>query len=169
MFRIVRSNAVNVGQLFRRTTFYHGAISGAQHTRYLHQTPVSQDIPNLEDNPTLRKLRSNPRVMKAMIEAMQLLQSKNFIDPNSTKPPSIMKMMQMMQDPEVKQKFMEMQELLTKEGISFSPSDLSAFMGFGNTMAGSNRDDINVKEHKELGDGTKKSLFNRFADKFKSK
>ncbi|KAJ1749642.1 hypothetical protein LPJ79_003567 [Coemansia sp. RSA 1821] len=162
MFRIIRSNSLNAGRLFRQAV-YRGAPSGIS-SRRLHQTHITQDIPNLENNPTLQKLRSNPRVMKAMLEAMQLLQSKNFIDPSSAKPPSFMKMMQMMQDAEVKQKFMEMQELLKQEGISFSPSDLSAFMGFGDAMGGKQ----DVKENKELGGGSK-SLFNRVTDKFRSK
>ncbi|KAJ2747739.1 hypothetical protein GGI20_000209 [Coemansia sp. BCRC 34301] len=109
------------------------------------------------NNPTLKKIQSSPQVMAAMGNAIQLLQSKGFINPADTKPPSFMKLMQMMGDADVKQAFMEVQRLLKEEGISFSPSDLSAFMSGG--MAQSS--DSSAK------DGEKGGLFQRISNSIK--
>ncbi|KAJ2327552.1 hypothetical protein GGI00_004432, partial [Coemansia sp. RSA 2681] len=134
-------------------------LAGPFVARSLHLTRHVQAIPGFDmNNPTLKKIQSSPRVMAAMGSAMQLLQSKGFIDPADTKPPSFMKLMQMMGDADVKQAFMEVQKLLREEGISFSPTDLSAFMSGG--MA-PNSGDSNTK------DGEKDGLFKRIASSIK--
>ncbi|KAJ2890053.1 hypothetical protein GGI21_000433 [Coemansia aciculifera] len=106
--------------------------------RSLHLTRAVRAIPGFDaNNPTFKKIQSSPRVMAAMGSALQLLQTKGFIDPTDTKPPSFMKLMQMMGDEDVKQAFMEVQKLLKEEGINFSPADLSAFMSGGATQGSS--------------------------------
>ncbi|KAJ2352335.1 hypothetical protein GGF43_003783 [Coemansia sp. RSA 2618] len=124
------------------------------------------------NNPTLRKIQDNPRVLAAMSSAMQLLQSKGFVDPTNPKPPSFMKMMQMMGDPEIKEKFMAVQQVMKEEGVSFSPADISAFMsGAGMTpgSGGGGRDDLDMKEPTNDASEDKKGLLGRISSSFKSK
>ncbi|KAJ1942514.1 hypothetical protein EC988_006468, partial [Linderina pennispora] len=63
-------------------------------------------------------------------------------------------LMQIMGDPEVKAKFMEVQKVLKEEGIQFSPSDLSAFMGA--------RDQFMAKE-----EAPQEGVLKKFASKFR--
>ncbi|KAJ1956544.1 hypothetical protein GGI12_005280, partial [Dipsacomyces acuminosporus] len=152
---------------------------GSRAARCLHQTRRVQSLPGFDmNNPTLRKIQSNPRVMAAMTSAMGAMQSKGFIDPSNPKPPSFMKMMQMMSDPDIKQKFLEVQQVLKEEGISFSPSDLSAFMNGGGLAsddapsAGKPKDEFKMKDQAEQtgeAEPQKTGLFKRLSDSFKSR
>ncbi|KAI8321747.1 hypothetical protein GQ54DRAFT_261227 [Martensiomyces pterosporus] len=150
-------------------------------TRCLHQTRLVQSIPGFDsNNPTLRKIQSNPRVMSAMIGAMQTMQSKGFVDPSNPRPPSFMKLMQMMSDPDIKKKFVEVQQVLKEEGISFSSAELSAFMNAGGMAQDAASEQANggfkTKEQAEVGETSsvagedkKGGLFKRLSSSFKAR
>ncbi|KAJ1796861.1 hypothetical protein LPJ56_005955 [Coemansia sp. RSA 2599] len=142
------------------------AAASSLRRQQLHTTRFRQSIPGFDmNNPTLRKMQSSPRVMAAMSESMQLLQRKGFVDPYNPKPPSFMKLMQMMSDAEIKKSFMDLQTVLKEEGINFSPADLSAFMNAG----GMNADgDIKMKEQEQIDD-KKDGLLGRLSSKFKTR
>ncbi|KAJ1647376.1 hypothetical protein LPJ64_001218 [Coemansia asiatica] len=145
--------------------------AGNSSHRLFHTTRSIQSIPGSDmNNPTLRKIQSSPRVMAAMSQSMQLLQRKGFVDTHNPKPPSFMKLMQMMSDAEIKKSFLDLQAMLKEEGISFSPADLSAFMNFG----GMNADDIKLKEQVEIEDKDNRGmegegLLGRISSKFKNR
>ncbi|KAJ1838020.1 hypothetical protein LPJ57_011256 [Coemansia sp. RSA 486] len=129
-----------------------------------------QSIPGFDmNNPTLRKIQSSPRVMAAMAESMQLLQRKGFIDIQNPKPPSFMKLMQMMSDAEVKKTFMDLQAMMKEEGISFSPADLSAFMNAGGMTA----EDLKTKQQESIEESKseqqKEGLLGKLSSKFKTR
>ncbi|KAJ1830423.1 hypothetical protein LPJ63_004943 [Coemansia sp. RSA 2711] len=143
-----------------------GPAAGLRLVRPIHQTRASQSLPGFDaNNPTLHKLQGNPRVMKAMADAMQLLQSKGLIDAANPKPPSMMKMMQMMADTDVKQKFLELQQIMKEEGISFSPADVAAFMNVGGMAAG--QGDVQEKPPPSAAD--RQGLLGRISSSFRSK
>ncbi|KAJ2813130.1 hypothetical protein H4S07_000910, partial [Coemansia furcata] len=79
--------------------------------RSLHLTRPTQTTPPGFDanNPLLKNIQSNPRVLAAMVGALQLLQSKGYIDPTNPKPPSFAKLMQIMGDPDVRKMFADIQ------------------------------------------------------------
>ncbi|KAJ2158265.1 hypothetical protein GGF46_003907 [Coemansia sp. RSA 552] len=69
-----------------------------------------------------------------------------------------MEMMRMMNDAEVKAKFLEVQAAMKEEGISFSPSDLAAFMNGGGMGS----------KQQQAGEESTQSLFQRIGNSFKS-
>ncbi|KAI7821847.1 hypothetical protein BX661DRAFT_188071 [Kickxella alabastrina] len=159
-FTITNVAAAAAGRQFPTTSRPDGL-------RLLHQTHARHSIPQFDaNNPTLRKIQENARVMTAMTGAIQLLQKKGFVDPHNPKPPSFMKLMQMMSDTEIKKTFTDMQTVLKEEGISFSPADLSAFMNSG-TMSGdgikTNEAEPNDNNNKDAG------LLKRISNTFKAR
>ncbi|KAJ2807073.1 hypothetical protein H4R20_001434 [Coemansia guatemalensis] len=117
-------------------------------------------------------MRGNERVLRAMGETMQLLQQKSVISGANPKPPSFMKIMQMMSDTEIKQQIMKLQQIMKEEGISFSPTDMMALMngqGIAPGDAAKYSDDgaATKASDKEAG-GEKKGLFKRITSTFKS-
>ncbi|KAJ2782355.1 hypothetical protein GGI15_002938 [Coemansia interrupta] len=106
-------------------------------------------------------MQSNPRVMSAITEAMQLLQRKGFVNAGDSKPPSFARMMQMMGDQEVKDKFFEVQRVLKEEGVAFSPADLAGFMSGGGMGAGEG------EAAKEEGGQKKEGIMGRISSKLK--
>ncbi|KAJ2662977.1 hypothetical protein IW148_002699 [Coemansia sp. RSA 1199] len=171
--RAVRLYAVCTTTHVRQHAVSSGSAAKTLFARQFHQTGVSRFIPNFDmNNPTLREIQNNPRAMSAIADAMQLLQSKGFVDSTSgASPPSFMKMMKMMADPEVMEKFKKVQEVMQEEGIKFSAADMSSFLASSKVMNGfgtGNRDDISMKqETNEMSE--KKGLLGRISDSLKSK
>ncbi|KAJ2496483.1 hypothetical protein GGH96_005808 [Coemansia sp. RSA 1972] len=171
--RAVRLYTVCTTTHVRQHAVSSGSVAKTLFARQFHQTTASQSIPNFDiNNPTLREIQNNPRAMAAIADAMQLLQSKGFVDSTSgTSPPSFMKMMKMMADSDVMEKFKKVQEVMQEEGIKFSAADLSSFLASSKVMDGfgkGNRDDISMKqETNEVGE--KKGLLGRISESFRSK
>ncbi|KAJ2877068.1 hypothetical protein GGH93_000226 [Coemansia aciculifera] len=130
-----------------------------------HLTRLTQTSSGFNpNNPLENHIKDNPRIMAAMSNALQLAISKGYIDPANPKPPSFTKMMQIANDADMRKAIVEIQELMDKEGIKFSPADLSGLMS-GSIAQGSGkpRDDLNTTE------GGKDSLFKRIASSIKSR
>ncbi|PIA17950.1 hypothetical protein COEREDRAFT_7129 [Coemansia reversa NRRL 1564] len=141
--------------------------------RALHQTLTVREMPPGFDmnHPVIHKMRGNERVLKAMAETMQLLQQKGVISGANPKPPSFMKIMQMMSDAEIKQQVTKLQQIMAEEGISFSPTDMMALMKGQGVMSGdaskSSVDSVATRTPDEPT-SEKKGLFNRITSTFKS-
>ncbi|KAJ2155390.1 hypothetical protein IWW43_004184 [Coemansia sp. RSA 1935] len=171
--RAVRLYAVCTTTHVRQHAVSSGSAAKTMFARQFHQTSVSQLMPNFDlNNPTVREIQKSPRAMEAIADAVQLLQSKGFVDSTSNAaPPSFMKMMKIMADSDVMEKFKRVQEVMQEEGIKFSASDIGSFMGaakFMNDFGKDNRDDISMKqETNEVSE--KKGLLGRISDSFKSK
>ncbi|KAJ2058584.1 RNA-binding protein with serine-rich domain 1 [Coemansia sp. S146] len=133
--------------------------------RSLHLTQPTQINPGFDtNNPLYTHIKDNPRVMAAMSNALQLAISKGYVDPANPKPPSFTMMMQIVNDADFRKVMVEIQELMDKEGIKFSPADLSGLMSGGLALDGGKpRDDSNTTESGKDG------LFKRIANSIKSR
>ncbi|KAJ1722272.1 hypothetical protein LPJ53_003285 [Coemansia erecta] len=123
----------------------------------------------MSNHPLVRKMQGNARVMSAMTEAMQLLQRKGFVNAGEAKPPSFARMMQMMGDQEVKDKFVEVQRVMKEEGVAFSPADLAGFMGSGGGggMGMGDADAASKQGEPEAAGEAKEGLLGRISSKLK--
>ncbi|KAJ2083550.1 hypothetical protein H4R24_000713 [Coemansia sp. RSA 988] len=142
--------------------------------RTLHQTLAVRELPPGFDmnHPVINKMQGNERVQRTMSETMLLLQQKGVISGANPKPPSFMKIMQMMSDTEIKQQIMKLQQVMKEEGINFSQTDMMALINGQGIMPGNaanhSDDSTAAKTLDKEAPSEKKGLFKRIASSFKS-
>lgn len=121
---LARRSAVSSRLAFKAARFTP-RIATAQNTtvRFASNSTGSEEQKVQE---IITKLSSNPEIREILNEFQNLLQSKGF---NPEKPPSLMEMMRLFADKEVRALAGKLKGKFDEEGIAITPEQLNLFMG----------------------------------------
>ncbi|KAG0164481.1 hypothetical protein DFQ30_009881 [Apophysomyces sp. BC1015] len=73
-------------------------------------------------HPLIDELKKHPHIIQQLADITELLQSKNL---DSTKEPSFMEVMQVMRDPEIREKVQQLAKDMAEAGIQFDMSTVA--------------------------------------------